>query len=60
MSLPASAMVYISSWQEYQEAAEALYEKSPNTVSTFLRFCASLLTRSRISDTILREVEAVG
>ena len=25
-------MVYISSWQEYQEAAEALYDKSPNTV----------------------------
>ena len=25
-------MVYISSWQEYQEAAEALYEKSPTTV----------------------------
>ncbi|KAH9837895.1 uncharacterized protein C8Q71DRAFT_833691 [Rhodofomes roseus] len=28
-------MVYISSWQEYQEAAEALYEKSPNTA----RYC---------------------
>ncbi|KAI0702690.1 signal recognition particle, SRP9/SRP14 subunit, partial [Earliella scabrosa] len=28
-------MVYISSWQEYQEAAEALYEKSPNTT----RYC---------------------
>ena len=53
-------MVYVSSWQEYQEAAEALYEKSPNTVSTSLRFCPSSLTRSRISDTILREVEAVG
>ena len=26
-------MVYLSSWQEYQEAAEALYEKSPATVS---------------------------
>lgn len=26
-------MVYISSWQEYQEAAEALYLKSPNKVS---------------------------
>lgn len=26
-------MVYISAWQEYQEAAEALYDKSPNTVS---------------------------
>ena len=30
-------MVYISSWQEYQEAAEALYEKSPNKVCTLLR-----------------------
>ncbi|KAH9929012.1 signal recognition particle, SRP9/SRP14 subunit [Epithele typhae] len=30
-------MVYISSWQEYQEAAEALYDKSPNTT----RYCAS-------------------
>ncbi|CDO69968.1 hypothetical protein BN946_scf184836.g42 [Trametes cinnabarina] len=28
-------MVYISSWQEYQEAAEALYEKSPDTT----RYC---------------------
>ncbi|CAL1697723.1 unnamed protein product [Somion occarium] len=28
-------MVYISSWQEFQEAAEALYEKSPNTT----RYC---------------------
>lgn len=25
-------MVYISSWQEFQEAAEGLYEKSPNKV----------------------------
>ncbi|KAI0668976.1 signal recognition particle, SRP9/SRP14 subunit, partial [Trametes maxima] len=28
-------MVYIASWQEYQEAAEALYEKSPNKT----RYC---------------------
>ncbi|EPS99255.1 signal recognition particle SRP9/SRP14 subunit [Fomitopsis schrenkii] len=28
-------MVYLSSWQEYQEAAEALYEKSPVTT----RYC---------------------
>lgn len=26
-------MVYISSWQDFQEAAEGLYEKSPNNVS---------------------------
>ncbi|KAK7680791.1 hypothetical protein QCA50_016099 [Cerrena zonata] len=28
-------MVYISSWQDFQEAAEALYEKSP----TVTRYC---------------------
>ncbi|KAK7468454.1 hypothetical protein VKT23_002966 [Stygiomarasmius scandens] len=28
-------MVYIQSWQEYQEAAEDLYKKSPNTT----RYC---------------------
>jgi len=28
-------MVYISSWQDYQEAAEALYAKSPNDT----RYC---------------------
>ncbi|EGN92651.1 hypothetical protein SERLA73DRAFT_190834 [Serpula lacrymans var. lacrymans S7.3] len=28
-------MVYIASWQEYQEAAEALYAKSPNNT----RYC---------------------
>jgi len=28
-------MVYISSWQDYQEAAEALYTKSPNNT----RYC---------------------
>jgi len=28
-------MVYISSWQDYQEAAEALYTKSPNDA----RYC---------------------
>ena len=25
-------MVYVSSWQEYQEAAETLYTKAPNKV----------------------------
>ncbi|KAF5376344.1 hypothetical protein D9757_008649 [Collybiopsis confluens] len=28
-------MVYINSWQEYQDAAEALYKKSPHTT----RYC---------------------
>ncbi|KAJ3535968.1 hypothetical protein NM688_g6899 [Phlebia brevispora] len=34
-------MVYISSWQEYQEAAEALYEKSPNTTRYCVKWRAS-------------------
>ncbi|OCH87851.1 signal recognition particle SRP9/SRP14 subunit [Obba rivulosa] len=33
-------MVYISSWQEFQEAAEALYEKSPNNT----RYCVKWRT----------------
>lgn len=43
-----AAMVYLSSWQEYQEAAEALYEKSPVTVSVVLsvNFCR-LIARHR-------------
>ena len=40
-SLATPAMVYISSWQEYQEAAESLYEKSPNTVRS-LYFCIAV------------------
>ncbi|TCD64856.1 hypothetical protein EIP91_003560 [Steccherinum ochraceum] len=34
-------MVYISSWQEYQEAAEALYEKSPNKARYVVKWRAS-------------------
>ncbi|PCH42959.1 signal recognition particle SRP9/SRP14 subunit [Wolfiporia cocos MD-104 SS10] len=34
-------MVYISSWQEYQEAAEALYDKSPNTTRYCVKWRAS-------------------
>lgn len=30
---PNAQMVYIASWQQFQEAAENLYEKSPNSVS---------------------------
>ncbi|EPQ55719.1 signal recognition particle, SRP9/SRP14 subunit [Gloeophyllum trabeum ATCC 11539] len=33
-------MVYISSWQEYQEAAEALYAKSPNTTRYVVKWRA--------------------
>ena len=50
-------MVYISSWQEFQEAAEALYEKSPNTVcfiSESVWFNLIIL-----SDKILRKMEGV-
>ena len=28
-------MVYIHSWQEFQDAAEGLYAKSPNNVRAF-------------------------
>ena len=50
-------MVYISSWQEYQEAAEALYEKSPNTVRLSTVSLDYQLTC--FTDEILREMEGV-
>ncbi|EKM52854.1 uncharacterized protein PHACADRAFT_100010 [Phanerochaete carnosa HHB-10118-sp] len=34
-------MVYISSWQEFQEAAEGLYEKSPNKTRYCVKWKAS-------------------
>jgi signal recognition particle subunit SRP9 len=34
-------MVYIASWQEFQEAAENLYEKSPNTARYCVKWKAS-------------------
>ncbi|KAH7912058.1 signal recognition particle, SRP9/SRP14 subunit [Hygrophoropsis aurantiaca] len=34
-------MVYITSWQEYQEAAEALYTKSPTTARYCVKWRAS-------------------
>ncbi|KAH8077396.1 signal recognition particle, SRP9/SRP14 subunit [Cristinia sonorae] len=34
-------MVYISSWQEYQEAAEALYERSPTRARYVVKWRAS-------------------
>lgn len=45
-----ATMVYIASWQEYQEAAENLYVKSPNKVSssiddTLLHYITSPQTR---------------
>ena len=38
-------MVYISSWQEFQEAAEGLYEKSPNKVRTLAVQCEHITER---------------
>ena len=40
-------MVYIPSWQEFQEAAENLYEKSPNSVSPTLSPPPSSLADAR-------------
>ncbi|KAF9072397.1 signal recognition particle, SRP9/SRP14 subunit [Rhodocollybia butyracea] len=34
-------MVYINSWQEYQDAAEALYMKSPHTTRYCVKWKAS-------------------
>ncbi|TFK32951.1 signal recognition particle, SRP9/SRP14 subunit, partial [Crucibulum laeve] len=34
-------MVYIHSWQEYQDAAEALYSKSPNDARYVVKWKAS-------------------
>jgi signal recognition particle subunit SRP9 len=43
-------MVYITSWQEYQEAAENLYAKAPNKVRLFRIY----LHRMRLIDTQAR------
>ncbi|KAJ7842889.1 hypothetical protein B0H13DRAFT_1648672 [Mycena leptocephala] len=43
-------MVYIHAWQEYQDAAEALYPKSPNTTRYCVKWKASegkLVLKSR-------------
>ncbi|KAI0789291.1 signal recognition particle, SRP9/SRP14 subunit [Abortiporus biennis] len=34
-------MVYITSWQQFQEAAEALYEKSPDNTRYVVKFRSS-------------------
>ena len=51
-------MVYIASWKEFQEAAENLYEKSPNSVcflSSFYRLfaCADV----GVADSVLCKME---
>jgi len=55
-----AGMVYISSWQDYQEAAEALYTKSPNHV----RFLPTTPSRDLIflllpTDPLLRKMEII-
>ena len=46
-------MVYIHSWQEYQDAAEALYRKSPKIVGiTVHLFVIATLTASVRLDTV--------
>lgn len=49
-------MVYITSWQEYQEAAEALYTKSPNTVRTRSPLRSHQI-QCKILDPLLRKME---
>ena len=52
-------MVYISSWQDFQEAAEGLYEKSPTNVSTRILFLGQ--TEIILStDEVLRKMEGLG
>lgn len=51
------AMVYIASWQEYQEAAENLYVKSPSKVGlSVVVFCSAA---SCYPDAIFCEMEIV-
>jgi hypothetical protein len=43
-------MVYIHSWQEFQDAAEALYEQDPNKVSLNpFKFIHIVLMASRLA-----------
>lgn len=51
------AMVYIASWQEYQEAAENLYVKSPGKVSSITD--ATMLNFIMPPDTILCKMEII-
>lgn len=52
-------MVYIPSWQEFQEAAENLYEKSPNSVSVTLPPFSLSLADARDTDPLLRKMEVI-
>ena len=53
-------MVYIHSWQEYQDAAEALYSKSPNKVCGGLADDHEFVVADRLVGQILCQVEGVG
>jgi hypothetical protein len=50
-------MVYIANWQEFQEAAEGLYEKSPRHVSVSLFFDKESLFDVSHLDAILCKME---
>lgn len=50
-------MVYINSWQEYQDAAEALYKKSPFKVCYFPPGIKKIT--DRVADSLLREMEVI-
>lgn len=55
-------MVYISSWQEFQEAAESLYEKSPKNVREYYSMIHRDINALMVCivDTLLREMESRG
>ena len=51
-------MVYIASWKEFQEAAENLYEKSPNSVSFYFFFLSSFACADvGVADSVLCKME---
>ncbi len=53
-------MVYIQSWQEYQDAAEALYAKSPvNVRRTYSLDVGSCTDDLIFSDAVQREMEGI-
>ena len=52
-------MVYISNWQEYQVAAEKLYETSPTTVCSPRLLYSAILCIHPYADTVLLQMETV-
>lgn len=51
-------MVYIQSWQEFQDAAESLYSKSPNNVRVTLKIRGGW-TDCLGTDALLRQMEII-